>query len=30
MIVRLEKDNEREKKKAESVYQIAKKICPLR
>jgi len=29
-MVKLEKDNEREKKKAESVYQIAQKICPLR
>lgn len=30
MKVRLEKDTERERKKANSVYQIAQKICPLR
>lgn len=30
MSVKLEKDDEREKKKAQSVYQIAQKICPLR
>jgi organic hydroperoxide reductase OsmC/OhrA len=28
--VKLEKDDERERKKANSVYQIAQKICPLR
>jgi len=28
--VRLEKDTERERKKANSVFQIAQKICPLR
>ena len=30
MNVKLEKDDEREKKKANTVYQIAQKICPLR
>lgn len=30
MIVKLETDTERERKKADSVYQIAQKICPLR
>jgi organic hydroperoxide reductase OsmC/OhrA len=30
MKVRLETDTERERKKAESVYKIAQKICPLR
>jgi len=30
MIVKLETDTERERKKANSVYQIAQKICPLR
>jgi organic hydroperoxide reductase OsmC/OhrA len=30
MKVKLEKDDERERKKANSVYQIAQKICPLR
>ncbi len=30
MKVRLENDTERERKKANSVYQIAQKICPLR
>jgi len=30
MMVKLEKDNEREKKKAVSVYQIARKIYPTR
>ncbi len=30
MKVRLEKDTERERKKANSVFQIAQKICPLR
>jgi organic hydroperoxide reductase OsmC/OhrA len=30
MKVKLEKDDERERKKANSVYQIAHKICPLR
>ena len=30
MNVKLEKDDEREKKKANAVYQIAQKICPLR
>jgi organic hydroperoxide reductase OsmC/OhrA len=30
MKVKLEMDNERERKKANSVYQIAQKICPLR
>jgi organic hydroperoxide reductase OsmC/OhrA len=30
MNVKLEKDDERERKKANTVYQIAQKICPLR
>ena len=30
MKVRLEKDTERERKKANSVFQIAQRICPLR
>lgn len=30
MNVKLEKDEERERKKAEKVYQMAQKICPLR
>lgn len=30
MDVRLETDNERERKKAEKVYQMAQKICPIR
>lgn len=30
MKVKLEKDNERERKKAEAVYKIAQKICPIR
>ena len=30
MNVKLEKDEERERKKAERVYQMAQKICPLR
>jgi len=30
MKVRLEKDDERERKKADSVFRIAQKICPLR
>jgi organic hydroperoxide reductase OsmC/OhrA len=30
MKVRLDKENERERKKAESVYKIAQKICPIR
>jgi organic hydroperoxide reductase OsmC/OhrA len=30
MKVKLQKDDERERKKANSVYQIAQKICPLR
>lgn len=30
MNVRLETDNEQERKKTNSVYQIAQKICPLR
>jgi organic hydroperoxide reductase OsmC/OhrA len=30
MIVKLEKDNEREREKAGKVYQMAQKICPLR
>ncbi len=30
MGVKLENDNERERKKAEKVYQMAQKICPLR
>jgi len=30
MKVKLEKDDERERKKAESVYRIAQKICPIR
>jgi len=30
MKVRLEKDTERERKKAKSVFQIAQRICPLR
>ena len=30
MSVKLEKDDERERKKANSVYQMAQKICPLR
>jgi uncharacterized OsmC-like protein len=30
MTIKLEKDDERERKKANSVYQIAQKICPLR
>ncbi len=30
MNVKLEKDNDRERKKADSVYQIAQKICPIR
>lgn len=30
MKVKLEKDDERERKKANAVYQIAQKICPLR
>ena len=30
MKVGLEKDNERERKKAETVYRIAQKICPIR
>jgi uncharacterized OsmC-like protein len=30
MKIKLETDNERERKKATSVYQIAQRICPLR
>ena len=30
MSVKLEKDDERERKKAQTVYQMAQKICPLR
>jgi organic hydroperoxide reductase OsmC/OhrA len=30
MKIRLEKDDERERKKAETVYKIAQKICPIR
>ena len=30
MNVKLEKDEERERKKAERVYEMAQKICPLR
>jgi uncharacterized OsmC-like protein len=30
MKVKLEKDDERERKKANSVFQIAQKICPIR
>ncbi len=30
MTVALEKDNERERKKAEKVYEMAQKICPIR
>jgi hypothetical protein len=30
MNVKLEQDEERERKKAEKVYQMAQKICPLR
>jgi uncharacterized OsmC-like protein len=30
MKTKLEKDDERERKKANSVFQIAQKICPLR
>jgi organic hydroperoxide reductase OsmC/OhrA len=30
MNVKLEKDEEREREKAEKVYQMAQKICPLR
>jgi organic hydroperoxide reductase OsmC/OhrA len=30
MKIRLETDNERERKKATSVYQIAQRVCPLR
>jgi organic hydroperoxide reductase OsmC/OhrA len=30
MTVKLEKDDERERKKAETVYQMAQRICPLR
>ena len=30
MNIKLETDNERERKKADTVYQMAQKICPLR
>ena len=30
MKVKLENDEERERKKAEKIYQVAQKICPLR
>ncbi len=30
MTISLEKDNERERKKAETVFNMAQKICPLR